>query len=99
MTLAAEGARVAILGRNGNAARDVEQGLRGKGQEAISLPNSISPGFVRTAMSVVNGVDETTTERFMSHYVKLGRIPLRRAGLPEESLRRQCFSRQGNAVT
>jgi NAD(P)-dependent dehydrogenase (short-subunit alcohol dehydrogenase family) len=46
--------------------------------------NSISPGFIRTAMSLVNGVDETTTEHFMNYYVKLGRIPLRRAGLPEE---------------
>lgn len=46
--------------------------------------NSISPGFIRTPMSFVNGVDETTTEHFMNYYVKFGRIPLRRAGLPEE---------------
>ena len=46
--------------------------------------NSISPGFVRTAMSIVNGVDETTTGRFLSYYVESGRIPLGRAGLPEE---------------
>lgn len=46
--------------------------------------NSISPGFVRTAMSFVDGVDETTTERFLNYYVESGRIPLRRAGLPEE---------------
>lgn len=46
--------------------------------------NSISPGFIRTAMSVVNGVDQTTTEHFMNYYVQFGRIPLRRAGLPEE---------------
>jgi 3-oxoacyl-[acyl-carrier protein] reductase len=46
--------------------------------------NSISPGFVRTPMSVVNGVDETTTEHFLNYYVNSGRIPLRRAGLPEE---------------
>ena len=46
--------------------------------------NSISPGFVRTAMSIVNGVDETTTGRFLSYYVDSGRIPLGRAGLPEE---------------
>ena len=35
-------------------------------------------------MSIVNGVDETITENFMNYYVKSGRIPLRRAGLPEE---------------
>lgn len=46
--------------------------------------NSISPGFIRTPMSIVNGVDETTTPSFLNYYVKSGRIPLRRAGLPEE---------------
>jgi len=46
--------------------------------------NSISPGFIRTPMSIVDGVDETTTSRFMNYYVNSGRIPLRRAGLPRE---------------
>jgi NAD(P)-dependent dehydrogenase (short-subunit alcohol dehydrogenase family) len=46
--------------------------------------NSISPGFVRTRMSIVNGVDETQTDHFQSYYVQSGRIPLRRAGLAEE---------------
>jgi NAD(P)-dependent dehydrogenase (short-subunit alcohol dehydrogenase family) len=46
--------------------------------------NSITPGFIRTAMSIVNGVDETTTEHFANYYVNSGRIPLRRAGLPDE---------------
>ncbi len=46
--------------------------------------NSISPGFIRTPMSIVNGVDETTTPNFVNYYVNSGRIPLRRAGLPEE---------------
>ncbi len=46
--------------------------------------NSISPGFIRSPMSIVNGVDETTTPNFVNSYVKSGRIPLRRAGLPEE---------------
>lgn len=48
------------------------------------VANSISPGFIRTPMSMVDGVDETTTERFVNYYVGSGRIPLRRAGLPEE---------------
>ncbi len=48
------------------------------------LVNSISPGFIRTRMSIVDGVDETSTERFLNYYVNSGRIPLRRAGLPEE---------------
>ena len=46
--------------------------------------NSISPGFIRTPMSVVDGVDETTTKHFQNYYVNSGRIPLRRAGMPEE---------------
>lgn len=46
--------------------------------------NSVSPGFIRTPMSVVDGVDETSTERFKSYYLNSGRIPLGRAGLPEE---------------
>lgn len=46
--------------------------------------NSVSPGFVRTRMSIINGVDETTTQHFEDYYVKSGRIPLRRAGLPED---------------
>jgi NAD(P)-dependent dehydrogenase (short-subunit alcohol dehydrogenase family) len=48
------------------------------------MVNSISPGFIRTPMSVVNGVDETTSPHFVNYYVNTGRIPLRRAGLPEE---------------
>jgi NAD(P)-dependent dehydrogenase (short-subunit alcohol dehydrogenase family) len=46
--------------------------------------NSVSPGFIRTPMSIVDGVDETSTPRFINYYVNSGRIPLRRAGLPEE---------------
>lgn len=46
--------------------------------------NSISPGFIRTAMSIVDGVDETATEHFQNYYVASRRIPLGRAGLPEE---------------
>lgn len=46
--------------------------------------NSISPGFIQTPMSVVNGVDETTTEHFKTFYANNRRIPLGRAGRPEE---------------
>jgi NAD(P)-dependent dehydrogenase (short-subunit alcohol dehydrogenase family) len=35
-------------------------------------------------MSVVDGVDETTTEQFVSYYLKSSRIPLGRAGWAEE---------------
>ena len=53
--------------------------------------NSISPSFIRTQMSVVDGVDETTTERFQNYYVNSGRIPLRRVGMPEEIARAVLF--------
>jgi 3-oxoacyl-[acyl-carrier protein] reductase len=35
-------------------------------------------------MSVVNGVDETSTECFRNLYLNCGRIPLGRVGLPED---------------
>jgi NAD(P)-dependent dehydrogenase (short-subunit alcohol dehydrogenase family) len=46
--------------------------------------NSISPSFIRTRMSILNGVDGTTTPQFLNYFATSGRIPLRRASLPEE---------------
>ncbi|MCC5974475.1 MAG: SDR family oxidoreductase, partial [Rubellimicrobium sp.] len=46
--------------------------------------NAVAPGFMKTPMSVVDGVDETESAEFTGWYVERGRIPLRRAGLPEE---------------
>ncbi len=48
------------------------------------LVNAIAPGFVRTAMSVVNGVSELETEWFRQNYVEGQHLPLRRAAEPEE---------------
>ena len=48
------------------------------------LVNAVAPGFMRTAMSIVNGVDETETPDFIEWYVKRGKIPLRRTGYPED---------------
>lgn len=48
------------------------------------LVNAVAPGFMRTPMSVVHGVDETTTPDFIEWYVKRGKVPLRRTGLPED---------------
>ena len=63
--------------------------------------NSISPGFIRTAMSIVNGVDETTTEHFQNYYLQSGRIPLGRAGEPTEIAAAALFlcSRECGYVT
>ena len=48
------------------------------------LVNAIAPGFIRTPMSVVNGVSELETEWFKQNYVTGNHLALRRAGLPEE---------------
>ena len=48
------------------------------------LANAIAPGFVRTPMSVVNGVNELDGEWFKQNYVEGSHLPLRRAAQPEE---------------
>ncbi len=48
------------------------------------LVNAVAPGFMRTPMSFIDGVDETTTPDFIEWYVKRGKVPLRRTGLPED---------------
>ncbi len=48
------------------------------------LVNSLAPGFVRTRMSVVNGVDELEGDWFKDNYVESGRLPVRRPAEPSE---------------
>ena len=48
------------------------------------LVNAIAPGFVRTRMSVVDGVNELDTDWFRRNYVDGHHLPLRRAAQPEE---------------
>ena len=48
------------------------------------LVNAIAPGFVRTAMSVINGVNELDTDWFRTNYAEGNHLPLRRAAKPEE---------------
>jgi len=48
------------------------------------LVNAVAPGFIRTAMSVVNGVSELDGEWFKKNYIEGHHLPLKRAGLPEE---------------
>jgi NAD(P)-dependent dehydrogenase (short-subunit alcohol dehydrogenase family) len=48
------------------------------------LVNDVAPGFVRTRMSVVDGQSELETEWFADVYQRYGKLPLRRAGEPEE---------------
>jgi len=53
--------------------------------------NAIAPGCIHTPMSIVNGVDETTTEYFQTWYVGKRKIPLARPGRPEEIARVAVF--------
>ena len=48
------------------------------------LVNGVAPGFVDTAMAVVNGVKEHETPEFQEFYVRRRRIPLARPAQPEE---------------
>jgi NAD(P)-dependent dehydrogenase (short-subunit alcohol dehydrogenase family) len=48
------------------------------------LVNAIAPGTIRTPMSIMDGVDETTTDVFLNYYVGLRKIPLARTGYPED---------------
>lgn len=55
------------------------------------LANAIAPGCIHTALSVIDGVDETTTEVFKTWYVGQRKIPLARPGQPEEIARVAVF--------
>jgi NAD(P)-dependent dehydrogenase (short-subunit alcohol dehydrogenase family) len=48
------------------------------------LVNAIAPGFVDTAMSIVDGQNELETKWFKDNYVNNQHLPLRRAARPEE---------------
>lgn len=48
------------------------------------LVNVVSPGCIRTAMSIIDGVDETTTDYFQQWYVQKRKIPLARPGSADE---------------
>jgi 3-oxoacyl-[acyl-carrier protein] reductase len=48
------------------------------------LVNAIAPGTIHTPMSIMDGVDEVTTDVFLNYYIGLRKIPLGRAGEPED---------------
>jgi NAD(P)-dependent dehydrogenase (short-subunit alcohol dehydrogenase family) len=62
------------------------------------LVNAIAPGFVNTAMSVVDGKNELDTAWFRDNYVNSQRLPLRRAASPEE-IAGVAFFLAGNDAT
>jgi NAD(P)-dependent dehydrogenase (short-subunit alcohol dehydrogenase family) len=55
------------------------------------LVNVVAPGVVQTGMSVIDGIDETQTELFQQWYVQQRKIPLARAGKPEEVAKAIAF--------
>jgi NAD(P)-dependent dehydrogenase (short-subunit alcohol dehydrogenase family) len=55
------------------------------------LANAIAPGCIHTPLSIVDGVDETTTDAFRAWYVGARKIPLARAGEPHEVARAAVF--------
>ena len=46
--------------------------------------NAIAPGFMRTQMSIIDGVDETQTGEFRTWYVEKRHVPMARTGYPED---------------
>jgi NAD(P)-dependent dehydrogenase (short-subunit alcohol dehydrogenase family) len=48
------------------------------------MVNAIAPGTIHTPMSIMDGVDEVTTDVFLNYYVGLRKIPVGRAGEPED---------------
>jgi len=55
------------------------------------LVNVVAPGCIHTAMSVIDGVDETHMPLFEEWYIKQRKIPLARAGKPEEVAKAIAF--------
>jgi NAD(P)-dependent dehydrogenase (short-subunit alcohol dehydrogenase family) len=55
--------------------------------QASILVNAVAPGFVDTAMSIVDGANELESEWFRSIYIDAGRLPLGRAAQPDEVAR------------
>ena len=82
----------AQLGQAGSLAYDVSKAGLAAATRTLAielgphgvLVNAIAPGFVRTAMSTVDGADELESDWFRQVYQGYGKIPLRRAAEPAE---------------
>lgn len=55
------------------------------------LVNIVAPGAIHSPMSVIDGVDETETDIFKEWYIGQRKIPLARAGKPEEVAKAIAF--------
>jgi NAD(P)-dependent dehydrogenase (short-subunit alcohol dehydrogenase family) len=48
------------------------------------LVNAVAPGYVRTAMSVIDGENELESDWFKANFLDSGRLPVGRAAEPDE---------------
>ncbi len=80
------------FGERGGLAYDAAKGGLNQATRTLALEfadsgvlcNAVAPGFIETAMAMVDGVLETATEAFRRVYVEGGKLPLGRAGQAEE---------------
>lgn len=80
------------FGERGGLAYDVAKGGLNQATRTLALEfagsgvlcNAVAPGFIETAMAMVDGVLETTTDEFRRVYVEGGKLPLGRAGQADE---------------
>ncbi len=78
------------FGERGGLAYDVAKGGLNQATRTLALEfahrgvlcNAVAPGFVDTAMGLVDGVLESTTAEFRRTYVEGGRLPLGRSARP-----------------
>jgi NAD(P)-dependent dehydrogenase (short-subunit alcohol dehydrogenase family) len=80
------------FGERGGLAYDVAKGGLNQATRTLALEyadrgvlcNAVAPGFVDTEMAMVGGVLESTTDSFRQIYVDAGKLPLGRAGTPDD---------------
>jgi len=80
------------FGERGGLAYDVAKGGLNQATRTLALEyadrgvlcNAVAPGFIDTAMGMVDGVLESTTDDFRRTYVDGGKLPVGRAGKPSD---------------
>jgi 3-oxoacyl-[acyl-carrier protein] reductase len=80
------------FGERGGLAYDVAKGGLNQATRTLALEyadrgvlcNAVAPGFVDTEMAMVEGVLESTTDSFRRIYVEGGKLPVGRAGNPDD---------------
>ena len=80
------------FGERGSLAYDASKGGVSQATRTLAvelggegvLVNAVAPGYVRTGMSVIDGENELESDWFKANYIESGRLPVGRAGEPEE---------------